>query len=160
MFLNEILHQFISTNFEHLLIANGINVGGNKGSSTGVTVFSQRIIALAPHSSYRFEDMNLYRSENDSKYVKDEKYTVGSSVSFHEPQNINDCPWNLVLAYSTEEDFKTKNVMNVGIYVSESITFSRAEWNSFSINTDRYIKYGELEPVHYIYKKNQLTTHY
>ena len=66
--------------------------------------------------------MNLYRSENDSKYVKDEKYTVGSSVSFHEPQNINDCPWNLVLAYSTEEDFKTKNVMNVGIYVSESIT--------------------------------------
>lgn len=73
-------------------IANGINVGGNKGSSTGVTVFSQRIIALAPHSSYRFEDMNLYRSENDSKYVKDEKYTVGSSVSFHEPQNINDCP--------------------------------------------------------------------
>ncbi len=133
-------------------IANGINVGGNKGSSTGVTVFSQRIIALAPHSSYRFEDMNLYRSENDSKYVKDEKYTVGSSVSYHEPQNINDCPWNLVLTYSAEEDFKTKNVMNVGIYVSESITFPRAGWNSFSINTDRYIKYGELEPVHYIYR--------
>lgn len=133
-------------------IANGINVGGNKGSSTGVTVFSQRIIALAPHSSYRFEDMNLYKSENDSKYVKAEKYSVGSSVSFHEPQNINDCPWNLVLSYSTEEDFKTKNIMNVGIYISESITFPRAGWNSFWINTDKYINHGPLEPVHYIYR--------
>lgn len=28
-------------------IANGINVGGSKGNTTGVTVFSQRIIALA-----------------------------------------------------------------------------------------------------------------
>lgn len=131
-------------------IANGINVGGSKGNTTGVTVFSQRIIALAPHSSYRFENMNLYRSEN--QYIKTEKYTVGSSVSFQEPLNINDCPWNLVLTYSAEEDFKTKNVMNVGIYVSKSITFPRAGWNSFSINTDRYIKYGELEPVHYIYR--------
>lgn len=131
-------------------IANGINVGGNKGSSTGVTVFSQRIIALAPHSSYIFEKMNIYRSEE--QYTKTEKYTVGSSVSFHEPQNINDCPWNLVLSYSTDEDFKTKNVMNVGIYISESITFPRAGWNSFSINTDKYINYAGLEPVHYIYR--------
>lgn len=131
-------------------IANGINVGGNKGSSTGVTVFSQRIIALAPHSSYIFEKMNIYRSED--QYTKTEKYTVGSSVSFHEPQNINDCPWNLVLSYSTDEDFKTKNVMNVGIYISESITFPRAGWNSFSINTDKYINYAGLEPVHYIYR--------
>lgn len=131
-------------------IANGINVGGNKGSSTGVTVFSQRIIALAPHSSYIFEKMNIYRSED--QYTKTEKYTVGSSVSFHEPQNINDCPWNFVLSYSTDEDFKTKNVMNVGIYISESITFPRAGWNSFSINTDKYINYAGLEPVHYIYR--------
>ncbi len=133
-------------------IANGINVGGNKGSSTGVTVFSQRIIALAPHSSYSFEKMNFYRSENDSKYVKTEKYNVGSCVQFKEPQNINDCFSNFVITYSTEEDFKTKNIMNIGIYISESITFPRAGWNSFSINTDKYITHGELEPIHYIYR--------
>ena len=131
-------------------IANGINVGGNKGSSTGVTVFSQRIIALAPHSSYRFEDMDLYRSED--QYTKTEKYTVGSSVSFHEPQNINDCPWNLVLSYSTDEGFKTKNVMNVGIYVSEIITFPKGKGDVYLIKTDKYIKYEGLEPLHYIYR--------
>lgn len=42
--------------------------------------------------------------------------------------------------------------MNVGIYVSEIITFPKGKMDVYEIKTDKYIKYEGLEPLHYIYR--------
>lgn len=132
-------------------IAKGVNVGGGKSSSTTVTTYSERIIAVAPHSVYKFPTANFYESEESSfPYLNNVK--VGSVTNFDEPNSVNDTQWNIIVSYSYDQNFGKKKQLNMGLYISKAVGLPGIGWNGFLINTDRYFSYTNGEPDFYIYK--------
>lgn len=126
-------------------------MGGGKSSSTSVTTYSDRIIAVAPHSVYEFPVANFYESEENSfPYLYNVK--VGNVTTFDEPHSVNDTQWNIIVSYSYDQDFIEKKQLNMGLYISKAVGLPGIGWNGSFINTDRYFSYANGEPDFYVYK--------
>ena len=132
-------------------IANGVNVGGGKSSSTTVTTYNDRIIAVAPHSVYEFPEANFYESE-ESSFPYLNSVNVGSITNYDEPSSVNDTQWNILVSYSYDQTFSEKKQLNLALYVSKAIGLPGIGWNGSFINTDRYFSYTNGEPDFYVYR--------
>ena len=129
-------------------IANGVNVGGGKSSSSSTTIYEQRIIAVAPYSSYSFSPCIFYESE--PFYSVESNCKIGGVEKFDVPSNIAQTPWGLILTCSNTESFDTPKIFNIGLYRSEGIGLPGIGWNGTYINTDRYFNYSKGEPGFYV----------
>ena len=132
-------------------IANGVNVGGGKSSSTSVITYSERIIAVAPHSVYEFPTANFYESE-ESSFPELNNVKVGNITIFDEPNSVNDTQWSIIVSYSYDQNCTEKQQLNMGLYVSKAVGLPGIGWNGYFINTDRYFSYTNGEPDFYVYK--------
>ena len=140
-------------------LANGVNVGGGKNSSTSIIKHNDRIIAVAPHSNYEFPVFVFYESEESSfPMIGDTNSKVGSIQKFDEPSTINDVPWCIIISYSFDQGFSYMKNLVMGLYVSDIISLPGIGWNGGPINTDRYFKYDNDPPISIYTKQETINT--
>lgn len=72
-------------------IANGVNVGGCKSSSSSVTIYEQRVIAIAPFSEYKLPECVFYQSA--PFYKVDSDCNIGDVEKFKTPSSIAQTAW-------------------------------------------------------------------
>ena len=118
-------------------LAGGINIGGGKSNATTTTTFSQRVIALPPHSTHTLEPCFMFGDElrticqgfslrrvpgfhvcaanfNDENGGRMAEYDVYSYSEQSSPLQMS-----FVTAYSKTEDFSSSCSIQAGLYLKE-----------------------------------------
>ena len=123
-------------------VAPGVNVGGGRNSGTSTTVYADRIITVAPHSTYVLPKKSFYDSDFDKAYRTD--FSYGDHFTFKQPNNIADTPWEFVVTYA-EEGENTIKRFNLGLYISDELGIG-SSWDE-----DVIVETRET-PLHYLFK--------
>lgn len=124
-------------------LASGTNVGGGTSSGQSTTVYSERIITVPPHSQYRFDDKDFYKSEYQKPYKTD--FKIGDQFKYKCPTNLGESPWEIVISYAMEKDLNQMKKYDTGIYIYEEISVE-SSWDKCFELMDGF------EPIHYYYK--------
>lgn len=120
-------------------LAGGINIGGGKSNATTTTTFSQRVIALPPHSTHTLEPCFMFGDElrticqgfslrtvsgyhyhvcaanfNEENGGRMAEYDVYSYSEQSSPLQLS-----FVTAYSKTEDFSSSCSIQAGLYLKE-----------------------------------------
>lgn len=119
-------------------LAGGINIGGGKSNATTTTTFSQRVIALPPHSTHTLEPCFMFGDELRTicqgfslRFVPGH-YTV-CAANFNEEnggrmaeydvysysEQSSPLQMSFVTAYSKTEDFSSSCSIQAGLYLKE-----------------------------------------
>lgn len=121
-------------------LAQGINVGGGSTSGSSTTSYAQRVIAIAPNSTYNLAAHtilgettqqimgNIYPSEAHRPLLYDKETRV--SYGLITPAKIGDCiiyeetisPFtSIIVAYSHTEDCKNITQIEASVYLKDEI---------------------------------------
>lgn len=118
-------------------LAGGINIGGGKSNATTTTTFSQRVIALPPHSTHTLEPCFMFGDElrticqgfslrrvpgfhvcaanfNEENGGRMAEYDVYSYSEQSSPLQLS-----FVTAYSKTENFSSSCSIQAGLYLKE-----------------------------------------
>lgn len=118
-------------------LASGINIGGGKSNATTTTTFSQRVIALPPHSTHTLEPCFMFGDElrticqgfslrrvsgfhvcaanfNEENGGRMAEYDVYSYSEQSSPLQLS-----FVTAYSKTENFSSSCSIQAGLYLKE-----------------------------------------
>lgn len=135
-------------------LANGVTVGGEHGNATSTTVFSQRVIPVAPMSSIELQAVELFPKELADAYnFGGDKYTFTetgwttpagavrlpiSGVKVGEKMNFNEQASPVTIGsfvtYATTEDMATPYTIQSKLYVNSLMGIKGTKLTNFSDN--------------------------
>jgi len=123
-------------------VAHGVNVGGGNSSSTSTTVYAERIITVAPHSTYWLNSKKFYEWYMEKAYKTNFKY--GDVFNYKQPESITTSPWEIIVSYAMARDLNDMKFFRAGLYISQELSVSK-KWDKCIVNETG------LAPIHYFY---------
>lgn len=124
-------------------LANGIGISGGTNNSKSTTVYSQRFIAIAPHSTQPFEEVSLYSEDfNANGYEYTDMGTLALHYNYKKGGYINKgsiskfskevSPLSILLhiQYGFSENIEEQRSVRCGLYIKKIIGLaSKSEEN-------------------------------
>ena len=122
-------------------IANGVNIGGGKSSSSSTITYSQRIVAIPPKSEIKLEFQRFflpnskywkfqsrrfanYKTDDYIKAYPEMDINRGEKITYTETDNTLN--YGVRISYSLEENCLKTNNLHADFYLKEIIGVSRA----------------------------------
>ena len=134
-------------------IANGVIVGGGRSSSTTVTTYNDRIIAVAPHSKYDFPDIQFEGISGKNTPSSIGPVKIGEMKSFEEPLSFYTSPWNVIVSYSFDQNFEEMKQFNMGLFIAKAVGLPSVgtvvSLNSLEDRLDKYFTYSVISSGDY-----------
>ncbi len=115
-------------------VGGGISAGGGRSTTTATTTFSQRIVAIPPHSEKKLDAQYLFPEGCEAYYdgvqreiwVADQYHACidvkckrGEHLSWDASNSPITC--GMLLTYAFDEAFEEKASLNVDMYMSDAI---------------------------------------
>lgn len=122
-------------------LASGVSVNGGLTSEKSTTVYAERVITIAPHTTYNLPSQEIYNYKLHP--LLNRKYNLGERLLCNTPELLKESPWEIVISYYMEGNMDASNKMDVGLYISEEIPVLSKSGN-LKNNVGIY-------PLHYYY---------
>ena len=130
-------------------LLGGVIVGGSNASTTVSTVYAQRVIAVAPHSTIRTQPVVAWEGEQDGRYItqgikwfrgnfkgwmklnslmvlnSDDSYYCGQLTNFSEENSPLDI--SAYVSYSYTEDCAQEKTMPVHYYLKDFVGYGQSQ---------------------------------
>lgn len=111
-------------------LANGVNVGGGNGNTSGTYTYEKRILSVAPGATAILYEWNTVENLKNARYIKESGW-LGSNGYFLSPHkeiykkgmqrhfSTGDTPlyYKAVVRYSTQENFETFQQATIDNYL-------------------------------------------